>query len=131
MTLGWAAAGGGAIGAWLRFQISGWVYRSTWADSLAGRLPLGTLAVNLSGCFLLGLLAGVLQARGDASPALRTFLLVGVLGGYTTFSTFAVESLELLRAGYYGLGVANVCGSPLLGLVGAWCGDLLARGLTT
>ena len=127
MNIGLAVAGGGALGAWLRYQVSGWVHRSVWSGGLSDRFPLGTFVVNLSGCFLLGLLAGLFYERSSVTPGLRAFLLIGVLGGYTTFSTFAMESLDLLRYGSWGLALTNVVASPTLGLLGAYLGSTAAR----
>ncbi|MCB1035185.1 MAG: fluoride efflux transporter CrcB [Acidobacteria bacterium] len=119
---------GGALGALARFALSGWINSFSYMDS--GRpgavFPWGTLAVNLAGCLGIGLLAGIFHRRVVA-PELRALLLIGFLGGFTTFSTFALESLELVRGGSTGLALANALGSPLLGLAGVWLGDALSR----
>ncbi|MCZ7651940.1 MAG: CrcB family protein [Thermoanaerobaculia bacterium] len=92
---------------------------------LAG-LPLGTLAVNLSGCLAIGLLAGLFEQR-LASPGLRLFLLVGVLGGFTTFSTFGLETQRLLEEGSLALAAANAGLSLGGGLLGVLLGLALGR----
>ena len=83
---------GGFVGAVLRYGISGWVQR--WTGSV--NFPYGTLAVNLLGCLVIGLLAGLAEDRGLFTPEARLFLFIGVLGAFTTFSTFGIETLNLL-----------------------------------
>lgn len=119
-----AVAAGGALGATARYLVAGWVQQSRFASPA---FPLGTLVVNLSGCLAVGLLAGVLHERFVVAPATRAFLLVGLLGGYTTFSTFAFETATLLEEGSWGLAVTNGLGSPVAGLGGVLVGGLLAR----
>ena len=112
-----AIAAGGALGAVLRYLISGWV------QGLGGtRFPWGTLAVNVTGSFALGLLmAGLLEhAAGDSS--VRTFWTIGVLGAFTTFSTFSYETLALVSVGDWAAGFANVAANLGLGLAGALIG---------
>jgi CrcB protein len=92
------------------------------------RFPVGTFLVNVTGCLIVGLLAGLFYDRLGSASTLRAFLLIGVLGGYTTFSTFALESVRLLQAGDWSLAALNVIGSPALGLLGAWLGLQLAQG---
>jgi CrcB protein len=89
--------------------------------------PFGTFSVNLLGCFLIGLLAGLAEYRGLFTPELRALLLVGFLGGFTTFSTFGFESVQLIRDGEFMLAGLNVVGQVILGLVGVWLGFVLAR----
>ena len=90
---------------------------------------IGTFIVNFTGCLVLGILSGLLYERFAASESLRAFLLIGLLGGYTTFSTFAVESLALIEDGSWGLAALNVVGSPVLGILGAWLGIAMVRAL--
>ncbi|MEQ1850645.1 MAG: fluoride efflux transporter CrcB [Chthoniobacteraceae bacterium] len=112
---------GGALGSVLRF----------WLGSIIGHkagAPFwGTLFVNVTGCFLIGLL-GNLRENGPGEFD-RYFLMVGVLGGYTTFSTFSLQTLELLHAGRPGLAAANVALSMVLCLLGVWLGHLLGARL--
>ncbi|MBZ0113102.1 MAG: fluoride efflux transporter CrcB [Thermoanaerobaculia bacterium] len=128
MNAGIAVAGGGALGAWLRFLVTGWVHRLPWPEAFADRFPVGTFVVNLTGCLIVGLLAGLFYDRLASTSTLRAFLMMGVLGGYTTFSSFALESVRLLQAGDWSLATLNVVGSPALGLLGAWVGLQLAQG---
>jgi len=115
-------ASGGALGSVLRF----------WLGSLVGQkagAPFwGTLFVNVSGCFLIGLL-GNLRENGPGEFD-RYFLMVGVMGGYTTFSTFSLQTLELFQAGSIGLAVLNVALSLVLCLLGVWLGWLAGRVLS-
>ncbi|HTP81141.1 MAG TPA: fluoride efflux transporter CrcB [Bacteroidota bacterium] len=85
---------GGGLGAAARYWLSGAVYRIFPAD-----FPYGTLAVNLIGCFVIGLLMSSLEERFIATPSLRVFLTIGILGGFTTFSSFSYDTVSLLREG--------------------------------
>lgn len=124
----WVALGG-AIGSVARYLVQGWV--QTTAES-RGRLvafPWGTLVVNLSGCLAIGLLAGLFQERLLVAPETRSFVLIGILGGYTTFSSFGWETLALARDAGFALALGNVVASVALGLAGVWLGAAIARGL--
>jgi len=113
---------GGALGSVARYLLSTLVLRTT------GTLfPLGTFVVNFAGCAAFGLIAGATEQRMPIAPELRLFLLVGVLGGFTTFSSYAFESVALLRDGQFGWGAANVAGQVLAGLVGIWVGSAITR----
>src|SRR5688500_2510394 len=96
-----------------RFKLSGWVLHQTpnW------RFPAGTLAVNLIGCFIAGLLAGMAVKQDVFSPEARLFLFTGLLGGFTTFSAFGLETLLLLKRGETGVAIANVVVSVIVGLL--------------
>ena len=109
----------GGLGAVGRFLLDGAVSART-----AAAFPAGTLAVNLSGAFVLGLLTGA-TLHGDASR----FLGTGLIGGYTTFSTWALESHRLGEDGELRLGAANVAVALVLGLVAAWAGRALGGAL--
>ncbi len=95
---------GGFLGSVLRFAMAGWVQR--WPA--AGGFPLGTLTVNVLGCLAIGLLAGWAEHRQVLDPAQRAFLMIGLLGGFTTFSAFALDSLALAQAGELPKFAANV-----------------------
>jgi CrcB protein len=103
------------------------------AGELMGRIPcvncppLGTLLVNVLGCLLIGLLAGLAEARDLFSHEMRLFLFVGLLGGFTTFSTFGLESFELLRAGNWGMALANVSAQVFLSLAAVWAGFTFSK----
>lgn len=111
---------GGFLGSGLRFAL-GSAAQKAWPEAV---LPLGTLAVNVLGCLLIGLVAA---ARDPLEPALRLFLLVGVLGGFTTFSAFALETFTLADSQSAGLAVANVLLQVGLSLAAAWVGFYLGR----
>lgn len=85
---------GGGIGATARYWLSAAVYRFVHPD-----FPYGTLAVNISGCLLIGIVMSVSEARVAIDPAVRVFLAIGILGGFTTFSSFSYETIALLRDG--------------------------------
>jgi len=116
-----AIALAGAFGAVARYGLSGLVQR------FAGpRFPLGTLAVNVLGCFLLGLLATLSLERWSISPTTRAALLIGFLGAFTTFSTFSYETLALIREGAAWRAVLNIVLSVMVCLAAAWAGVALA-----
>ncbi len=119
-----AIAGGGAVGALLRYWISSGVYL------LAGRgFPYGTLVVNVLGSLLMGFLYIWLLERSLAGTAMRAFVLIGLLGAFTTFSTFSVETLNLLEAGHMGRAILNILVSVVLCIGAAAVGVMLARQL--
>ena len=113
---------GGALGSVLRYKIDGWVQAGA-----GGVFPWGILLVNVTGCFVAGLLMTVLLERTSVSDEVRTGLLVGVLGGYTTFSTFSLQSLDLADAGLWGYVALNVLASVAGALLAVWLGQQLAR----
>lgn len=114
---------GGFFGAGLRFALSSWLSRAL-PHAL---FPYGTMAVNVLGCLLIGFLAAY---RQPLDPALRLFLMVGLLGGFTTFSTFALETLTLAQQNQSGLAFANVALKVCGGLAAAWVGFELGRTFT-
>jgi len=111
---------GGFIGSSLRFVISSWAQRS---EFVAG-FPLGTLVVNVIGCLLIGVLGGIAEHRQLLEPGQRLFLAVGVLGGFTTFSAFAFETVSLLQAADVGRAILNVFAQITLGCLAALLGYL-------
>jgi CrcB protein len=92
-----------------------------------GRFPLGTVAINVTGSFLIGLIMTVLTERLPPDNNWRPLLVVGFLGGYTTFSTFEWETYSVIRDGSLGIGFLNVIGSVTLGYAAVWLGAVLAR----
>lgn len=116
---------GGGIGAVLRFALALWV-----DERAPVAFPWGTLAVNVSGCFLIGLVASLADEQHLLTPLMRLFLVAGVLGGFTTFSTFGLETWRLLEDGLSGFALWNVLASfgATLGAVaaGIWLGRSLA-----
>lgn len=113
---------GGGFGALLRYELGGFVQRSTGAF-----FPWGTLFVNASGCLAIGLLATLLEERSLLGPTWRLFLLVGVLGGYTTFSSFGLETWRLVESGDWLRAAGNAGGSVTIGLVAVAGGVAIAR----
>jgi CrcB protein len=117
-----AIAAGGAVGALLRFWASNGVY------ALLGRtFPYGTLAVNVLGSLLMGLLYVLLLDKLALGPQWRAALLVGLLGAFTTFSTFSIETLNLVEEGEAIKALLNVLLSVVLCLIAAWIGVLAGR----
>lgn len=118
----WLFVGGG-LGTVLRWGVSGWV-----AERFGEIFPWGTLAVNVTGSFLMGLLAGLMgpESRWWASAETRQFLLFGLCGGYTTFSSFSLQTINLVEEGQWPLAGANIVLSVVLCLTGVWLGRHLA-----
>jgi len=92
-----------------------------------GRFPLGTLVVNVTGCFLIGLFMTWFTERGEPQPGLRLLLVTGVLGGYTTFSSFGWESFQAVEGREWWIGFGNIALSVILGYCAVWCGAWLVR----
>lgn len=117
----WIGIGGffGTIG---RYAVSTMIYRY-----LGVTFPYGTLTVNLVGCLLFGLISGLFEERHLLTPATRLFLTVGVLGGFTTFSSFGDETLVLLKSGKPAIAGLYVGVSVLAGVVAVWIGAVVAR----
>ena len=113
---------GGFLGSVLRYLLGSWVQ-----TVFGGRFPLGTLAVNVLGCFLIGLLMGMAESRSALPPEWRLFVVVGLLGGFTTFSAFSYDTVELWRGVTSLAAVLNVTASVGLGLTATWLGLALAR----
>jgi fluoride exporter len=115
---------GGALGSVARWLLGGWVH----AALPAAAFPVGTLAVNVAGSLAIGALGGFGEARGAFGPELRAFLFVGVLGGFTTYSSFAYETLVLARDADWARAAVNVLAQVMLGLGACWLGYALTRG---
>jgi CrcB protein len=117
---------GSALGGMSRYFVSGWV-AVRWGETF----PLGTLVVNVTGSFVIGFLA--LMAAGDGrmllSPTARTFLIIGFLGGYTTFSSFSLQTLLLARDGEWLYAFLNIAGSVVLCLFAVYLGAVTAAWL--
>ena len=111
---------GGFVGAIGRYTISGFVHRLT-----GSTFPVGTLAVNVAGCFLLGALMQLVTTDGAFSPNMRLFLTIGLLGAFTTFSTFGYETLALIDAGDFLHAGLNILYNVVLGLAAVWLGRSL------
>ncbi len=126
---------GSALGGLARYWLGAWV--TAWTGP---GFPWATLLINVLGSFVIGLFAAALGDRGLFSDALnangqlagfvdlRAFVMVGLCGGFTTFSSFSLQSLELLQAGRYGPALGYMAGSALACLAAAWTGWILGRG---
>ncbi len=114
---------GGFFGAVMRYLVTSWmqdIFRTL-------SLPSGTLTVNITGCLLIGVLAGLSENRNLLGPETRALLLIGVLGGFTTFSAFSYETVELLRDGESLAAFSNVALQVCLGLAAVWAGYSAAQ----
>ena len=118
-----SVAAGGALGAAARYGLEGWIQRLA-----GGEFPWGTMVVNVSGSLALGFLVSWLEVS-MASTELRAFLTIGVLGGYTTFSTLTYEAVAMAQDGDWGRAAAYAVGSLAFGLVAVFGGMALARAL--
>jgi CrcB protein len=116
---------GGFIGAVLRYLVSGWVQDRS--GSIA--FPFGTLSVNLIGCFVIGLLSFLVETRSFFSVETRSFLLIGLLGSFTTFSTFGNETLVLIRGGRMDMAALYAGLHVIAGVFLVWLGRLAAAGI--
>ncbi len=118
---------GGAVGTALRFFVSGWI-----ADRFGASFPWGTFIVNVSGCFLIGFFATLTdpaQGRVMAGSTARQFFMTGICGGYTTFSSFGLQTLNLVRDDEWLQAGGNVAGSVATCLAAVWIGHLAASWL--
>jgi len=106
----------------MRYWLSEWV-----AKRFGETFPSGTLVVNLIGCFVVGLLFYLMFERYLVSPTVRTVILIGLLGGFTTFSSYGLQTFTLLREGELGLALFNVGLSNIGGLLMVWAGYSIAR----
>lgn len=116
---------GSFIGGVMRYGLSTWVYKALdnpW-------FPYGTLSVNVSGCLIIGFLSGLAEARAAFTPEARLFLFVGILGGFTTFSSFALETFALARETQNLAAFMNIALQLLLGLLAVWIGHVMAHAL--
>ena len=111
---------GAGLGGLARYVLGTWIM-----TRYGGRFPLGTFAINISGAFLIGVLMTLFTERLNPHPHWRLFLVVGVLGGYTTFSSFEYEALQSVRDGERWIGLLYVAGSVLLGYLAVWLGAVL------
>ena len=117
-------AAGGALGAILRYTVAGAVFKL-----IPGPFPWGTLVVNISGCFVIGAVWQLFEGF-HISPNIRLFLMVGALGAYTTFSTFGLEALNLIREGETGHALFYVLASNIVGVAAVYAGLLMVRSLS-
>ncbi len=116
---------GSLVGGMLRYGLSTWVHRvldNPW-------FPYGTLAVNVLGCLVIGFLAGLAETRTAFTSEARLFLFVGILGGFTTFSFFALQTFSLARDTQNVAALMNIGLQLILGLLAVWIGNVLAHAM--
>ena len=116
---------GGGLGASLRHLVN-----VTCAKCIGVSFPWGTFIINITGSIVMGLIAGYLAFKGEASQPWRLFLMTGILGGYTTFSAFSLDTALLYERGEPGLAAAYVLGSVILSIAGLFAGLAVVRHLT-
>ncbi|MEZ2127424.1 MULTISPECIES: fluoride efflux transporter CrcB [unclassified Sinorhizobium] len=124
MTQALLVASGGAVGSVLRYYVGVWALRL-----LGPVFPWGTLAVNVAGCFVIGLLAELITRKFGASTELRLLLITGFLGGFTTFSAFSLDALSLFESGRAGLSAIYIAASICLSLAAVFAGLAVVRTL--
>ena len=117
---------GGLIGSIGRYKLGGAILHET----TTWRFPLSTFAVNVIGCFVIGVLAALAEHRDFFSADTRLFLFTGVLGGFTTFSAFGYEGVFLIRRGEFGIAALYAIASVLCGLAAVWLGFKIASGVS-
>ena len=117
------AGAGGFLGSALRYLVATWLLRTRGG----GAFPLETFVINVTGCLVIGLLSGLADTRGFFPGPSRTFVFVGILGGYTTVSTLGFETFRLLREGQPAIAALSAGGQLVAGLLAVWMGDAAAR----
>lgn len=117
-----AVLAGAGLGGLARYAAGTWIM-----EKYAGRFPLGTFVINVTGSFLIGVLMTLFTERWQLYHNWRLFLVIGVLGGYTTFSSFEYETYQNVRSGTPWIGLFYVLSSVALGYLGVWLGALAAR----
>jgi len=113
---------GGALGSVSRYLVGTWVQTASQSIDF----PYGTLTVNLVGCFIIGFLSQLAETRGVFTPETRSLIFIGLLGGFTTFSSFGNDSINLLRDGETFNALANVGANVIFGLLLVWLGRAVA-----
>ena len=115
---------GGALGSILRFWLGSYI-----GERMGTRFPYGTLVINVTGSFLIGLVFAVLTQRTQWSPNWRYLIPIGFIGGYTTFSSFEFETLRIIQDGQLGLGLLYVAASVIIGFIAVWGGMMAGRAI--
>lgn len=111
---------GGFVGSILRYLVGNYLHQSN------KDFPFGTLVVNVVGCFVIGFLSHLAEARGMFEEHTQSFIFIGILGGFTTFSSFGNETIKLARDSQVMNAFANVSANVILGLIAVWLGRALA-----
>lgn len=114
---------GGMVGTLLRYGIGGALTRIR----VGASFPYETLVINATGCLVIGALAGLVETRGILTGVSRAAVFIGLLGGYTTFSTFGYETFQLVRAGQVATAAMSITLQVVLGVAAVWVGDALVR----
>lgn len=115
---------GGAIGSILRFWAGGYV-----SGRLGTRFPYGTFVINITASFLIGLIMTVLAEKTHWNPAWRYLLVIGFLGGYSTFSSFEYETFQVFQDGEFLMAALNVASSVAIGFIAVWVGAIIGRSI--
>jgi CrcB protein len=115
---------GGCLGSILRFWLGSYI-----GEKMGTRFPYGTLVINVTGSFLVGLIFALLQAKTQWSPNLRYLIPIGFIGGYTTFSSFEFETLRTVQDGQLGLALVYVALSVCVGFLAVWGGFIAGRAM--
>jgi fluoride exporter len=115
---------GGALGSVLRFWLGAYV-----GDRLGSRFPYGTLVINITGCFLAGMIVTVMAEKTHWDPSWRYLIPIGFIGGYTTFSAFAYETFHLAQNGQMTTAMLNVALSVVVGFAGVWAGAIAGQAM--
>ena len=113
---------GGGLGALLRYFVAGAIQSAAWPG-----YPWGIFVVNITGGFMMGLIVELSALRISLTPEMRAFLTTGILGGYTTFSTFSLDSVLLIERGNYGSAAVYIVGSTLLSILALFAGLWIVR----
>jgi fluoride exporter len=122
MTKYWMVGLGGFLGSILRFWLGGYI-----SNRMGARFPYGTFVINITGSFLIGLVVTLLAERTHWSPNLRYLIPIGFIGGYTTFSTFELETFQSFRDGELLAAFLNVILSVGVGFIAVWLGVIAGR----
>lgn len=118
----WMVGLGGFLGSILRFCLGGYI-----SNRMGARFPYGTFVINVTGSFLIGLVVTLLSERAHWSPNLRYLIPIGFIGGYTTFSTFELETFQSFRDGEFLFAFLNVILSVAVGFIAVWLGVVAGR----
>jgi CrcB protein len=121
--IAWVALGG-AIGSAVRYLIADWIQSAAWEG-----FPFGIFVVNITGGLVMGILTELMALKWNVSLEMRAFLTTGILGGYTTFSTFSLDSALLIERGAYASAVLYIAGSAILSVAALFAGLWIIRGL--
>ena len=113
---------GGGLGSMLRYMVGGYA-----SSRMNARFPFGTFLVNCTGCFLIGLVVAVLAEKADLSPNWKYLIPVGFIGGYTTFSSFELETFKSVENGEMLIAGLNVSLSVVIGFIGVWLGTIAGK----